>query len=144
MTSLHSNTDQSITMKTGDTSLEDKLGRGRRSDFDDQALLEAVEEDESLTTRMLAEDFNVNQSTVVRRLKKLGKLGILSPRLSHRLTFKNIKRKKVCVSPKGIPKHFYCKKAMWCVWWDRSARGIDHLSSKWEAVIEVDGDYAPE
>ena len=24
------------------------------------------------------------------------------------------------------------------------ARGIDRLPSKWEAVIEVDGDYAPE
>ncbi|KZC07153.1 Histone-lysine N-methyltransferase SETMAR [Dufourea novaeangliae] len=36
--------------KSGDTSLEDKSGRGRPSDFDDQALLAAVEEDESLTT----------------------------------------------------------------------------------------------
>ena len=24
------------------------------------------------------------------------------------------------------------------------ARGIDRLPSKWDAVIEVDGDYAPE
>ncbi|GFV46536.1 hypothetical protein TNCV_3234231 [Trichonephila clavipes] len=37
-----------------------------------------------------------------------------------------------------------CKKAMWCVVWDRSARGMDCLPSKWEAVIEVDGGYAPE
>ena len=34
--------------KDGDTSLKDEEGRGRRSDFDDQALLDAVEEDESL------------------------------------------------------------------------------------------------
>ena len=34
--------------KSGDTSLEDQVGRGRISDFDDQALLAAVEEDESL------------------------------------------------------------------------------------------------
>ncbi|GFU25808.1 histone-lysine N-methyltransferase SETMAR [Trichonephila clavipes] len=47
--------------KSGDTSLEDKLGRRRPSDFDDEALLAAVEEDESLTTRMLAKDLNVNQ-----------------------------------------------------------------------------------
>jgi transposase len=60
--------------KSGDTSLEDKSGRGRPSDFDDQGLLAAVEEDESLTTRMLAEDFNVDHSTIVRRLKKLGKV----------------------------------------------------------------------
>ncbi|CAD5226558.1 unnamed protein product [Bursaphelenchus xylophilus] len=58
--------------KSGDTSLQDKPRRGRPSDFDDQALLAAVEDGESLTTRMLADDFNVNQSTIVRRLKKLG------------------------------------------------------------------------
>ena len=60
--------------KSGDTSLNDKSRRGRPSNFDDQALLTAVEEDESLTTRMLAEDFNVSQSTIVRHLKKLGKV----------------------------------------------------------------------
>ena len=41
--------------KDGDTTLKDEEGRGRGSDFDDQALLDAVEEDESLTTRILAE-----------------------------------------------------------------------------------------
>ncbi|GFY44378.1 histone-lysine N-methyltransferase SETMAR [Trichonephila inaurata madagascariensis] len=46
--------------KSGDTSLEDKPGRGQLSDFDDQALLAAMEEDESLTTRMLAEDFTMS------------------------------------------------------------------------------------
>ena len=51
--------------KSGNTSLEDEKGRGRPSDFDDQALLDAVEEDESLTTRILAEMFNVDQSTIV-------------------------------------------------------------------------------
>ena len=35
--------------KSGDTSLEDEEGRGRPSDFDDQALLGAVKEDESRT-----------------------------------------------------------------------------------------------
>lgn len=154
--------------KSGDTSLEDKEGRGRPSDFDDQALLTAVEEDESLTTRMLAADFNVDQSTIVRRLKKLGKVWKLAGWVPHELSdnnkadrvriftdllqrnqqtpflknlvtgdeswllFKNVKRKKVCVSPsvspKGIPKAAHCKKAMWCVWWDRS--GIIH----WEII----------
>lgn len=154
--------------KSGDTSLEDNPGRGRPSDFDDQALLAAVEEDESMTTRMLAEDFNVGQSTIVRRLKKLGKVWKLAGWVPHELSdnnkaervriftdllqrndqtpflknlvtgdeswllFKNVKRKKVCVSPgetpKGIPKDVHCKKAMWCVWWDRS--GIIH----WEII----------
>jgi [histone H3]-lysine36 N-dimethyltransferase SETMAR len=38
--------------KSGDTDVEDKEGRGRKSEFDDEALLEAIEEDESQTTRM--------------------------------------------------------------------------------------------
>ena len=52
--------------KTGDTSLEDKPGRGRPSDFDKQALLVAAEEDESLTTRMLTEQFGVGPSRALR------------------------------------------------------------------------------
>ena len=60
--------------KLGDTNLEDEEGRGRSSDFDDAALLETVEEDENLTTRMLAEQFDVDHSTIVKRLKKLSKV----------------------------------------------------------------------
>ena len=71
--------------KSGDTS----LGRGRPSDFDDQALQMAVEEDESLTTRMLAEQFDVDHSTIVRRLKKLGKVWKLSGWVPHELTDHN-------------------------------------------------------
>ncbi|GFY29606.1 hypothetical protein TNCV_2627761 [Trichonephila clavipes] len=48
------------TEPTCDTSLKNKPGRCLPSDFDDQALLAAVEEDASLTTRMLAEDISVN------------------------------------------------------------------------------------
>ena len=75
--------------QNGDTSLEDKKGRGRQSDFDDQALLDAVEEDESLTTRILAGIFNVDQSTIVRRLKKLGKVWKLAGWVPHELSDKN-------------------------------------------------------
>jgi transposase len=60
--------------KSGNTILADEEGRGRPSNFDDQELLAAVEEDESLTTRILAENFNVDHSTIVRRLRKLGKV----------------------------------------------------------------------
>uniref|UniRef100_A0A914EHU1 Mos1 transposase HTH domain-containing protein n=1 Tax=Acrobeloides nanus TaxID=290746 RepID=A0A914EHU1_9BILA len=45
--------------KSGDTSLEDKEGRGRPVEIDFKALLEAVENDQGLTTRMLAEQFGV-------------------------------------------------------------------------------------
>jgi len=69
--------------------LEGKPGRGRPSDFDDQALLAAVEEDESLTTRMLAEDFNVDHSTIVRRLEKLGKVWKLAGWVPHELSDNN-------------------------------------------------------
>ena len=54
-----------------DTNLADEEGRGRPTNIDDQALLVAIEDDESLTTRILPEDFNVNHSTIVRRLEKL-------------------------------------------------------------------------
>ena len=50
--------------KSGDTNLANEKGRGRPSNFDDQALLATVEEDESLTIRMFAEDFNVTILTL--------------------------------------------------------------------------------
>ncbi|KAI9582021.1 hypothetical protein GQX74_011516 [Glossina fuscipes] len=53
--------------------LEDKPGRGQPTDFDDQAVSTAVEGNESLTTRILADNSNVDRSTIVCRLKKLGK-----------------------------------------------------------------------
>uniref|UniRef100_A0A1A9UGM4 Mos1 transposase HTH domain-containing protein n=1 Tax=Glossina austeni TaxID=7395 RepID=A0A1A9UGM4_GLOAU len=59
--------------KTSNTGLGDKPRRGRPSDFDDQATLVAVEVEESLITRTLADNFNVDHSTIVRRLKKLKK-----------------------------------------------------------------------
>ena len=61
--------------KSGDTSLEDKEGRGYSVEIDVEALLEVVENDQSLTTRMLAEQFGIDHSTIVRRLKALGKVG---------------------------------------------------------------------
>ena len=78
-----------IRFKSGNTSLEDEGGRGRPSDFNDQALLDAVEEDESLTTRILAEMFTVDQSTIVRRLKKLGKVWKLAGWVPHELSEDN-------------------------------------------------------
>ena len=60
--------------KSDDTNLEDEEERGRPPNFDDQALLPAVDKDESFTSRMLAEDFNVDHSTIGRRLKKLEKV----------------------------------------------------------------------
>ncbi|CAK9818532.1 Histone-lysine N-methyltransferase SETMAR [Anthophora plagiata] len=75
--------------KSGDTNLADEKRRGRPSNFDDQAILTPVKEDESLTTRMLAEDFNVDHPTIVRCLKKLGKVWKLAGRVSHKLSNNN-------------------------------------------------------
>lgn len=49
----------------------------------------AVEEDESLTTQMLAKDFNVDHSTIVCGLKKLGKVWKLAGWVSHELSYNN-------------------------------------------------------
>uniref|UniRef100_A0A1A9Z232 HTH_48 domain-containing protein n=1 Tax=Glossina pallidipes TaxID=7398 RepID=A0A1A9Z232_GLOPL len=54
-----------------DTSLEDKPGRCRSFNFADQTLFAVMEADESLTTRMLTDNLNVDYSTIVRRLKNL-------------------------------------------------------------------------
>ncbi|KAI4465823.1 mariner mos1 transposase-like protein [Holotrichia oblita] len=64
--------------KSDDTNLADEEGRGRPSNFNDQALLAAVEEDESLTTRMLAGDFNVHSTIVCRFRNNLIDLSKLS------------------------------------------------------------------
>ena len=52
-------------LSIGRFNLEDKAETARLSDFDDQALLAAVELDEQVTTRMLAKDFNIDQLTIV-------------------------------------------------------------------------------
>ncbi|CAJ0920399.1 unnamed protein product, partial [Mesorhabditis belari] len=153
--------------KSGNTSVDDEPGRGRPSEFDDKALLEAVEEDESLTTRMLADEFNVDQSTIVRHLKKLGKVRKL------RHVVESIASKGWDLlphppySPTEAPTDYHVNRSLknwqtnkiyndlddliddvkaWIASKDRLffARGIDRLPSKWQSVIDVGGEYAPE
>lgn len=52
-------------------SLEDKPERGPLSDFDGQRPLTVVEGDESWMTQMLADNVNVDHSTIIRHLKGL-------------------------------------------------------------------------
>uniref|UniRef100_A0A914CTU9 Mos1 transposase HTH domain-containing protein n=1 Tax=Acrobeloides nanus TaxID=290746 RepID=A0A914CTU9_9BILA len=82
--------------KSDGTNLEDEEGRGRPSDFDDAVFLETVEEDESLTTRMLAEQFDVDHSNIIRCLKKLDKVWKLAGWVPHELSEHN-KAKRVCI-----------------------------------------------
>ncbi|CAF0955466.1 unnamed protein product, partial [Didymodactylos carnosus] len=203
-------------MSYNKSSLEDEEGRGRPSDFDDQALLQAVEEDESLTTRMLAEQFDVAQSTIWddndvkyqwpipdRNGKKqhninndvyLAQLDRLEaaikakrPRKKNHIVFHHdnarphVEHRVIqSINDKGwellehspyapteAPTDYHVNCSLknwqtgkvydglddlvadvkaWIASKDRHffARGIDRLPSKWEAVIEVDGDYAPE
>lgn len=56
------------------TSLKDEPEKGGWSDFDYKALLAMAEEDDSMTTQMLAESSNIYHSTIIRRLKKIGKV----------------------------------------------------------------------
>ena len=61
--------------KSGDTNLADEEGRSRPSSFYDQVLLAAVEEDQSLTSRMLAKPsmWTIRPSFVVSKsLEKYG------------------------------------------------------------------------
>ena len=71
--------------KSGDTNLTDEKGRGRPSNFDDQTLLAAVEEDKSLTTRIYRR-LQWGHSTIVARLKKLGNVLILARWVPHELS----------------------------------------------------------
>ena len=71
--------------KSGDTNLKDEEERGRPSDFDDAALLETVEEDESLMKRMLTEQFDIHHSTIIR----LGKVWKLAGWIPHELSEHN-------------------------------------------------------
>ena len=68
--------------REGEESFEDKPRSGRPKEVDRQEVLEAIEETPSLTTRMLADDFDYDQKTIVNILHELGK--VWSPRHTHR------------------------------------------------------------
>lgn len=72
--------------RAGEDSLEDQPRSGRPQEVDRQAVLAAVEETPSLTTRMLADDFNCDHSTIVRILNELGKVWMKTRWVPHELT----------------------------------------------------------
>jgi transposase len=59
--------------KTGNEDLDHKQGAGRPKEIDRDAILEAIEENPSLTCRMLAYDFNCCPKTISNVLRELGK-----------------------------------------------------------------------
>lgn len=72
--------------RSGDESLEDEEGRGRPSEVDNDQLRAIIEADTLKTTREVAEELNVNQSTIVRHLVQIGKVKKLDKWVPHELT----------------------------------------------------------
>ncbi|XP_017368133.1 histone-lysine N-methyltransferase SETMAR isoform X2 [Cebus imitator] len=70
----------------GDESLEDEERSGRPSEVDNDHLRAIIEADPLTTTREVAEELNVNHSTVVRHLKQIGKVKKLDKWVPHELT----------------------------------------------------------
>uniref|UniRef100_A0A1I7ZF48 HTH_48 domain-containing protein n=1 Tax=Steinernema glaseri TaxID=37863 RepID=A0A1I7ZF48_9BILA len=58
--------------RSGDRSLEDEPGRGRKPQLDNHAILRLLTEDNKQTTRELAEQLGVHHTTVTRHLAALG------------------------------------------------------------------------
>ncbi|CAD5220683.1 unnamed protein product [Bursaphelenchus xylophilus] len=58
----------------GDTDLEDKTHSGRPTTVDSEAIREAVETNPSVSTRRLAAELGIPQTSVVRHLHALGKV----------------------------------------------------------------------
>jgi histone-lysine N-methyltransferase SETMAR len=72
--------------KAGNESLTHAQGAGRPREVDRQAVLNSIEAAPSLTTRMLAEEFECAQSTIVEILKELGKVWKKTRWVPHELT----------------------------------------------------------
>lgn len=69
----------------GDQDLEDRPRTGRPSEFDDDALLQALETNNRQTTRELAEALNFSQTAIVNHLAQLGKRPKLGCWVPHKL-----------------------------------------------------------
>ena len=72
--------------KAGEDSLEDQPRSGRPQEVDRQAVLEMVEENPSMTCRMLAEEFDCCFKTIANILHELGKAWKKSKWVLHELT----------------------------------------------------------
>ena len=76
----------------GDESLEDEEHSGQPSEGDNSQLRAIIEVDLLTTTQEGAEELNINHSTVIQRLKQIGKVKNLNKGVYHEL----IKNQKNC------------------------------------------------
>jgi histone-lysine N-methyltransferase SETMAR len=60
--------------RSGDFSLDDEPGRGRKTELDIDALKELVESDPRQTTREMAETLGTSHTTIRTHLERLGKV----------------------------------------------------------------------
>lgn len=72
--------------RSGNTSLDDEPHARRPSAIDNEQLKKLIEAEPRKTTREVAEEYNVDQSTVVRHLKQIGKTKKLDKWVPYELT----------------------------------------------------------
>ena len=70
----------------GDKGLEDEKHSDWPLEVDNDQLRGIIKADSLTTTQKVAEDFNINHSTVIRHLKQIGKVKKLSTWVPHELT----------------------------------------------------------
>ena len=78
-----------MAVQDGDESLEDEEGSGRPPEADNGQLRAATEADPLTTKQEVAEELNVDHSTVVWHVKQIGKVKKLGKWLLHELTEKS-------------------------------------------------------
>lgn len=83
--------------RSGDESLEDEEHGSRPSEVDNDKLKTIIEADPLKTTREVAKELNVSQSTIVRHLKQIGKVKKLDKWVPHELN-ENQKNRRFKVS----------------------------------------------
>lgn len=76
--------------RDGNFNLEDEKRSGRPSEIDSHQILALVETDRHKTTREIADNLKINQSTVVRRLRQLGMVSKSDVWVPHELSQRNL------------------------------------------------------
>ena len=90
--------------RTGQENIEDQPRSGRPPTIDEDAILEAIEADPTLSTRMLAEDFNCSQRQIVNILHKLGKQVRKGRWVPHELTMQQ-KNQRLLAAQQLLQRH---------------------------------------